>query len=74
MTKYQIHTKEKAIELIDKMLFSYQGHIDEYTARQCALVAVDEIIKANPHSNPFNTDVFSTMDYWIEVKEEINKL
>ena len=43
-------------------------------AKQCALIAVNEIILSNPHSNPFNTDVYSTMDYWIQVKTEIEKL
>ena len=28
--------KEKAQDIFDKMLFCYQGHIDEYTAKQCA--------------------------------------
>jgi hypothetical protein len=43
-------------------------------AKKCALIAVQEVINANPHSNPFNTDVYSTMNYWLEVKEEIEKL
>jgi hypothetical protein len=38
------------------------------------LIAVEEIINANPHSNPLNTDVYSTMEWWQEVKQEINKL
>jgi hypothetical protein len=38
------------------------------------LNAVQEIINSNPHSNPFNTIPFSTMDYWIDVKKEIEKL
>ena len=38
--------KEKAKELFDKMLFCYQGNIDEYIAKQCALIAIDEIIEA----------------------------
>ena len=42
--------------------------------KQCALIAVDNIILANPHSNPFNTDVYSTMDYWIEVKKELEEM
>jgi hypothetical protein len=33
--------KEKAKKLVDKMLYCYQGHIDEYTAKQCALIAVE---------------------------------
>jgi hypothetical protein len=41
----------------------------------CALIAVFEIIKSNPHSNPLNTNpTFSTMTYWQEVKQEIEKL
>jgi len=43
-------------------------------AKQCALIAVQEIINANPHSNPFTTEVYSTMLFWQEVKQEINKL
>lgn len=40
-------------------------------AIECALICIAEIINSNPHSNPFNTDVHSTMQYWIEVKNEI---
>jgi hypothetical protein len=43
-------------------------------AKQCALIAVQEIINANPHSNPFTTEVYSTMLFWQEVKNEINNL
>jgi hypothetical protein len=43
-------------------------------AKQCALIAVNEIINSNPHSNPMNTYGFSTMAYWLEVKHEIEKL
>ncbi len=43
-------------------------------AKQNALIAVTEIINSNPHSNPFNTDFYSIMQYWIEVKNEINLL
>ena len=55
--------QEKAEELVDKMLYCFQGHIDQYTAKQCVLVAVDEILSAIG---------FSVMDeYWQEVKQEI---
>jgi hypothetical protein len=72
--------KEKAIELVDKFLRTYKVSLyppfnkasDE--AKQCALIAVDEIINANPHSNPLNTNVYSTMKYWQEVKQELEKL
>jgi len=43
-------------------------------AKQCALIAVNELINSNPHSNPLNTNVESTMSYWQEVKQEIQAL
>jgi hypothetical protein len=62
--------KEKAEELFNKMLFCYQGNIDEYTAKQCALIAVDEIKSYlwNTHNNPID------YRYWVEVKQEIENL
>ena len=73
--------KEKAKELFRKFVAPTQqwddvdGYItDEYNAKQCALITVDEIINSNPHSNPINTKGFSTMAYWMEVKQEIEKL
>ena len=74
--------KEKAKELVDTFKpNAYRGACEEndelmelYHSKQCALKAVDEIILANPHSNPLNTDVYSTMSYWQEVKQEIEKL
>lgn len=79
--------KEKAKELIDKFQFETKesellnrviiGDISVrfsmHMAKKSALIAVDEIIKSNPHSNPFNTDVYSTMGYWQKVKHELNK-
>ena len=64
-------TQDKAKELVDKMLLYSEF---EYDAKQCALIAVDYIITSNPHSNPFNTETYSTMSYWEEVKTEIQKL
>jgi hypothetical protein len=78
--------KEKAKQLVDKFRkyvdtdfagdkgFEYSKEAETYHAKQCALIAVDYIITSNPHSNPFNTDVYSTMSYWQEVKTEIEKL
>jgi len=59
--------KEKAKELVDKMLYCYQGHLDSYTAKQCALIAVDEIL-----ANGFNPQL--PFEYWQQVKTEIKKL
>jgi len=64
--------KEKAIELVNK--FSNIGLQQRNEGIACALTAVDEIIRANPHSNPFNTDIYSTMNFWQEVRNEIKKL
>jgi hypothetical protein len=58
--------KEKAKELIDKYFYLFsvklENTIDNYEAKQCALIAVDEIIEF--HNNL----------YWQEVKQEIEKL
>ena len=69
--------KEKAHELVDKY-WKINTENDYWTVglslgKRMALIAVDYIITSNPHSNPFNTDVHSTMDYWQEVKKEIAK-
>jgi hypothetical protein len=61
--------QEKAKELVDKM-YATQGPengITEHEAKQCALIAVDEIIK-----NGFNPQL--QYNYWQEVKQEIQKL
>jgi hypothetical protein len=78
-------SKEKAKELVDKFYQRFPLTMDVITtrgdlsweydswkeAKQCALIAVNYIITSNPHSNPFNTDVYSTMDYWQEVEQEL---
>jgi hypothetical protein len=46
---------------------------DLHAANRCAIIAVNEIINSNPHSNPLNTEVYSTMDWWQEVKKELEK-
>jgi hypothetical protein len=70
--------QEKAKQLFDKYADefnfddTYRGYREQ--SKQCALIAVQEIINSNPHSNPFNTDVYPTMEYWLKVKKEIDKL
>jgi hypothetical protein len=66
-----MEAQEKAKELVDKMLYCYQGHIDEYTAKQCALIAVDEILDA---SMLHFDDLDSYVIYWQQVKQELLKL
>jgi hypothetical protein len=63
---------EKAEELTEKIY--NESWCDNYRwAKTCALIAVNEIINSNPHSNPLNTEVYSTMKWWQEVKKEIEK-
>jgi hypothetical protein len=65
--------KEKAIELIESMAFSCRECDYESKAKQCALVAVDEILKAV--DNPDETYLMKhSVNYWTEVKQEIKNL
>jgi len=61
--------KEKAEELVNKFLISTPigFHIDD--AKQCALIAVDEIIKL-----PIAIGIDDLITYWEEVKQELEKL
>jgi hypothetical protein len=69
--------KEKAEELIEKYLNMNDGLIKEFIpipiegARQCALVAVDEVLD---DYEQFPYKVQFGKDYWNEVKKEIEKL
>ena len=85
--------KEKAIELIDKFedFVDYQED-DCFTqrekmlinAKQCALIAVDELINTEFQTvsklldlikkNKIRLVISLNKDYWQEVKEEIEKL
>ncbi len=70
--------QEKANELVNKY-WKINTENDYWTVslslgKRMAIIAVDYIITSNPHSNPFNTDVHSTMAYWMNVKKEIQKL
>jgi len=66
--------KEKAIELVDIFANaqSEDGFVNtnKYRHKQCVLFAVNEIIKDIPDIETYN----SRIDYWKEVKNELNKL
>jgi hypothetical protein len=66
----------KAEILVDKFVkyTPADSELEYPYAKECAILAVNEIINSNPHSNPLNTEVYSTMEYWLEVKKEIEKL
>jgi hypothetical protein len=66
-------TKDKAIDLIDKMIISSNNVM---LAKECALVAVNEIIIYNSQYNGMHDQEYfdSDLKYWKEVKKEIEKL
>lgn len=75
--------KEKAKELIEKFIphtrvfhevLGWEDYID--SAKQCAMVAVDEILIEIRKIYDIYTEVniISKYQYWQEVKKEINKL
>ena len=57
--------KEKAEELYKKM-YTVHSNIYPSSAKQCALIAVDELINEAVYEKQYN--------YWQEVKNEINNL
>ena len=63
--------KEKAEELVDKYQYYvaekdfFGNNVELKNAKQCALIAVDEILSLLPLVN---------RDYWQEIKQEIEKL
>jgi hypothetical protein len=66
--------KEKALQLIDKFenysFMDIDKKISSFnSAKQCALIAVDEMIE-----ELIVTDFANRFPYWQEVKEEIEKL
>ena len=74
--------KEKAIELVASMSFSKAKVADYETgqmvdvpgniyAKQCALIAVD-VVLSTIVSTP--TDYGASWTYWMQVKQEIEKL
>ena len=70
--------KEKAFELFDKFYMAIpsdeMGLCDE-ASRQCALIAVDEIIKEYSNVRPMFVYITPPrLRYWQEVKQEIEKL
>jgi hypothetical protein len=66
--------REKAKELFNKMYFSEDQDgfhsMNKYRAKECALIAVDEIIDLLWHTHRNETEY----RYWQEVKQEIEKL
>lgn len=80
--------KEKAEELINKFTHPVRWKMGQedikQRAKQCALIAVDEIIESRSEDTRFDDTLLSTsnyhtphpmhLSYWKEVKHELNKL
>lgn len=75
--------KEKAQELVGKMCNIEErfGSVGIYEGKECALIAVDEIIntlKIFPEKDTTSKSVVnfsvSRIMYWVTVKQEIEKL
>ena len=68
-----MEAKEKAEQLVNKMFNWIQGGsaIEYEVARECALIAVDELIE---QQEKYNNGSFYPSNYWNEVKQEIENL
>jgi hypothetical protein len=73
--------QEKARELFTKFIEhtkewdELDGYVDdEYRAKECALIAVDEVIECCKQYDELNETYVTQIDYWTEVKQEIEKL
>jgi hypothetical protein len=75
--------KEKAKELVNKFrdinwlvetpYTSRYEWIQIQEAKQCALIAVDEILSELTEI-PYGLEYLNRLNYWLEVKQEIEKL
>jgi hypothetical protein len=78
--KETMTSKEEAIELVNKMfappncvIINRRQFGKTFLAKQCALIAVDEII-ANIEPSASMDVIAARIEYWQQVKTEIEKL
>lgn len=75
--------KQKAEELFNKLYFIKDENglyrLNEFIAKQCALIIVDEIIVSSPSlpilgdGGTYGEDIELSTEYWKEVKEELER-
>ena len=63
-------------EKAERLIYAYSTAvlIDSYEAKLCALIAVDEILNLMINSFKWDENHNGNVEYWQEVKEEIEKL
>lgn len=76
--------KEKAEQLVDRFMAIKSMKLSDYSliyypfAKQCALIAVDEIFEFMKMDDEYTETVSNAnskwVDYWLEIKQEIEKL
>ena len=74
IAKYQFNVYKKAFQNTDLIIDRYYC-IDNDMAKQCALIAVDEILKLESNNGYyFDGTNITSISYWQEVKQEIEKI
>jgi len=75
-----IEAKEKAKELVEKLAqelwdkpYNKLFRLSKSAIKQCALIAVDEILEAFKQVNSIYK-LYPVLHYWQEVRDEIEKL
>jgi hypothetical protein len=76
-----ITPKEKALELVEKYkehswvssVYGYEISSNIESAKQCALIACDEVIEYLTSSSDIMISV-NALEYWQQVKNEIEKI
>jgi len=66
--------KEKAEELVNRFIYRRTDYVEIDDAKQCALIAVDEMIDNCDNSIVNEFIRRGVISYWNEVKQEIEKL
>ena len=66
--------KEKANNLIDSYYVLLDGFVTFEQVKICALIAVDEILSLSKIAALRRNEKEMELEYWLEVKQEIEKL
>ena len=68
--------KDKAWQLLQTIesVYIMDVNYDPNKTKQCALICVDEILEIHPISTARDEFEVMFINYWEEVKQEINKL